>query len=83
MDRHYFLPGIRMQFKRCPLCGAVWATKEDFLDDALVHLNGYQFSSRKAEIKKSGFLLFTHRQEDCGTTMAVIAEEFKERQKNR
>jgi hypothetical protein len=44
-------------------------------------LNGYQFSSRKAEIKKSGFLLFTHRQEDCGTTMAVIAEEFKERQK--
>lgn len=69
-----------MQFKQCPLCGAVWKTKEEFLGDTLVHLNGYQYGSRRTEVEKRGFLLFTHLHQQCGTTMAVIAEEFKERQ---
>jgi hypothetical protein len=58
----------------------VWETKEAFLDDRTIHLNGYQFSTRnKTEIKKGGFLLFTHRKKECGTTLAIIAENFKDR----
>lgn len=33
------VPGF---FKRCPMCGKVWMTKELFLRDASLRVNGYQ-----------------------------------------
>lgn len=34
----------RSIFKRCPLCGKIWHTRELFLNDRTLHLNGYQFN---------------------------------------
>ena len=67
-------------FKRCSLCGWEWQTREDFLTDSTLSLNGYQGSIRRLRMGEMGrgLLLFTHRREECGTTLAVEAKRFKE-----
>lgn len=64
-----------MEFKRCTSCGAVWNTREEFLADASVHLDGYQANFMDLEV---GLFLFTHRTDSCGTTMAIYAKEFSD-----
>jgi hypothetical protein len=68
-------------FKRCPLCGTVWSTRDDFLNDATLHLNGYQGNLKRllSGREKRGLLLYTHRIEACGTTLAFDAGDFKDR----
>ncbi len=67
-------------FKQCTLCGTVWRTKDDFLRDPDLLLNGYQFTSLNfRNSHRGGVLLFTHRNQTCGTTLAVYAQILKER----
>jgi hypothetical protein len=67
-------------FKRCSLCGWIWQTKREFLDDSTLALNGYQGSIRRLRMGEMGhgLLLFTHRRPDCGTTIAIEAKKFKD-----
>jgi len=68
-------------FKRCSLCGKEWLTRADFVNDATIHFDGPQPNRRKTLIGrwKNGLLIYTHRIDECGTTLAVeppaIAEE--------
>ncbi len=67
-------------FKRCTLCGTVWLTKDEFLSDPELRLNGYQFTSLNfRNSHRGGVLLFTHRNQACGTTLAIYAQILKER----
>ena len=70
----------RAPFKRCTLCGEEWATKEAFLNDRQVRLDGYQWSQRMHKVRypARGVLIFTHRAHSCGTSLAIAAERFKE-----
>ena len=68
-------------FKRCSLCGKIWKHRDDFLGDPDLHLNGYQGNLKRLLTGKQrrGLLLFTHRIENCGTTMAFDPGVFKDR----
>jgi hypothetical protein len=70
-------------FKRCSLCNAVWHTKDEFLTDPNIKLNGYQKTSHNVRtISNGGLLLFTHSITACGTTLAMYAKVFKEKENN-
>ncbi|WP_419660102.1 hypothetical protein Dvar_04470 [Desulfosarcina variabilis str. Montpellier] len=60
-------------FKKCPMCSTVWETREDFLSDDSLEINGYGADFRALE--KSLFY-FTHKKEGCFSTMAIKAEKF-------
>ncbi|HEY3330960.1 MAG TPA: hypothetical protein VGK19_13115 [Capsulimonadaceae bacterium] len=60
-------------FKTCGHCSKSWATRDDLLTDPTVFVIGYQVDMEKLEY---GLLLFLHRGESCGTTMAVPIGEF-------
>ena len=66
-------------FKQCPLCGKVWNTIDEFLSDKELHLNGYQGNMKRLldGREQFGLLLFTHRAEQCGTTLAFEPSVFK------
>lgn len=67
-------------FKRCPLCGKIWSTREQFLSDDHTRLNGYQCNSKRlrAGLPAQGMLVFTHHSHDCGTTLALPASSFRD-----
>jgi len=69
-----------LPFKTCPLCRKSWATREDFLDDVHTRLNGYQCNSKRLRqgLPADGILVFTHFEQECGTTMALPASSFRE-----
>jgi len=75
--------GLKMNsapFKRCTLCETEWASKDDFLNDPSIVLNGYQFTSKNyRSINAGGLLLFTHIHKDCGTTLALYVHSLKEK----
>lgn len=60
-------------FKTCPMCSMTWGTRNDFLHDRALHLNGYQADFEDLE---SGLFLFTHNIDGCFTTMAIRVREF-------
>jgi len=66
-------------FKRCPLCGKIWATREEFLGDRQTRLNGYQCNSKRLRegLPVQGILVFTHFEHECGTTLALPASSFR------
>jgi hypothetical protein len=64
---------MKKPFKTCPNCGTVWQTLDEFLDDPKVELGGYQVNFVDL---KGGLFYFTHRKQDCQTTMAVKVEDF-------
>lgn len=66
-------------FKVCTLCGKRWQTKDDFLGDAEVHLNGYQWNKKKLRSGEEmcGLLIFTHARESCYTTLGIEAKRFR------
>jgi hypothetical protein len=67
-------------FKRCTLCGKEWTTREEFLTDMTLHLNGHQWNRKKVQAGElaGGLLIFTHKVEDCGTSLAIVASQFRE-----
>ena len=62
-------------FKECPCCGKPWLTREMFLSDPAIEIVGYQVTFNELEL---GYFLFNHLVDDCGTTMAVEAGDFKD-----
>lgn len=66
-------------FKQCSMCGKEWSTKDEFLNDDDVHLNGYQWNKKKLRAGEdiAGLLIFTHRKAECGTTLGIAARKFK------
>ena len=61
-----------IQFKTCPCCGASWPTRESFLADSYLRVDGYQSDF---ELLEEGLFFFTHCT-DCYSTMSVPAREF-------
>lgn len=59
--------------KKCPHCGHIWADRAEFLGDPEVEVKGYQANFKELSL---GFFLFNHN--DCHTTLAIYAEEFRD-----
>lgn len=58
-------------FKKCPMCGQSWRSRDQFLEDPYIELVGYQASFR---LMTEGFFLFNHL---CrGATLALPAGKF-------
>jgi lipoyl synthase len=60
-------------FKRCSMCGETWRTRDEFLNDGTLELEGYGADFDKLE---NGLFYFTHKVQDCSTTMAIKTSEF-------
>lgn len=62
-------------FKQCSLCGKEWNTKEEFLDDRTLYLNGHQHNRKNIPVQgyTGDLLVFTHLTEGCGTSLAIAA----------
>ena len=60
-------------FKVCTNCHKAWQTMEEFLSDSELRLEGYQVNFGDLN---AGLFLFTHRSEDCGSTIAIPAGRF-------
>jgi len=69
-------PGV---FKQCTMCGKEWPTKDDFLGDEEIRLNGYQWNKKKLRAGEdlAGLLIFTHAKSECFTTLGIEARRFK------
>ena len=65
--------GSESVFKRCPCCFKVWASRDDFLADSSLELNGYKSDFQKLEY---GLFFFTHKVESCFSTMALEVKDF-------
>ncbi len=57
-------------FKKCPSCGHIWTSQDDFLVDPELAVAGYQ---AHLEQLPAGLFLFDH---SCGTTLAVPTGDF-------
>jgi hypothetical protein len=77
------LVAVQQIFKRCTLCGKEWATREEFLNDVTLELNGHQWNKKKvlAGEPAEGLLIFTHRTRECGTSLALTASKFRQRRR--
>ena len=66
-------------FKRCSLCSHEWKTREDFLSDRENHFDGYQAIPDRAHAGRpaKGFLIFTHRSDTCGTSLAIFGSRYE------
>lgn len=60
-------------FKTCPCCATRWESKCDFLSDPALDVNGYQVNMEDLE---KGLIFFTHKQNDCHSTLAIPVSEF-------
>jgi len=61
-----------LPFKKCPMCEAIWPTRESFLEDRDLTIVGYQVH---VEQLVAGLFLFNHC---CMTTLAVEAGKFQD-----
>ncbi len=62
----------RPVFKKCPMCGFAWATRDSFLTDPANQIVGYQVCF---DAPTAGFFLFNH---SCEGTLAILVEEFED-----
>ncbi|WP_153306469.1 hypothetical protein [Desulfogranum japonicum] len=60
-------------FKQCPMCGTVWETRDTFIDDLSLEINGYGVDFQQLEL---GLFYFTHQAPGCGSTLTIYAKEF-------
>jgi hypothetical protein len=58
-------------YKKCPVCGAEWRTREDFLSDPDIQVCGYQVNFDALHL---GFFLFNHM--TCRNTLGAKASDF-------
>jgi hypothetical protein len=61
-------------FKTCTMCLQSWRDAESFISDPSLVINGYQAFFDNPE---RGLILFTHKIQGCGSTIAVPAGVFK------
>lgn len=62
-------------FKICPGCNQIWETRNDYLNDETLVLNGYKADFKALEY---GMFFFTHRVEGCCSTMVLLVNEFQD-----
>ena len=55
------------------MCGVEWNSRDAFLADPCIYLNGYQANFVDLE---AGLFFFTHKASSCGTTLAILADKF-------
>jgi hypothetical protein len=60
-------------FKECPMCSAVWKSRNEFIGDCSLVINGYQANFDYLE---HGLFYFTHEVDGCFSTMALKAKDF-------
>ena len=60
-------------FKTCSCCGVSWPTRESFLSDPYLRVDGYQSDF---EFLEEGLFFLTHCKDDCHSTMTIPAREF-------
>jgi len=60
-------------FKRCPGCFTEWSTRDAFLSDPSLELNGYKADFKNLEY---GLFFITHKVDDCFSTMALEVSDF-------
>lgn len=61
-------------FKTCPTCFETWSTRDGFISDVHLELNGYQADLDELD---QGLFYFTHYKPNCGTTMTIEVRDFK------
>ena len=61
-------------FKKCPGCFKAWRSREDFLADGALELNGYKADFKELEY---GLFFFTHKADGCYSTMALEVKDFQ------
>ncbi len=62
-------------FKKCPGCFTNWQTREEFLNDTCLELNGYKADFKELQY---GLFFFTHKANDCFSTMALEVNSFRD-----
>ena len=60
-------------FKKCPCCFHAWQTRDDFISDTNLKINGYQVNFKNLEY---GMFFFTHTVEQCHSTLTSMVEDF-------
>ncbi len=60
-------------FVRCPMCKTEWSDRDTFLHDTSLEINGYQVDFDNLGM---GLFYFTHKVENCFSTLSVKAMEF-------
>ena len=62
-------------YKTCPNCSEIWPTRDAFIADKRLKLNGYKVDFEKPEY---GLFFFTHIKPGCCSTMALEVNAFKD-----
>ena len=60
-------------FKRCPKCMKCWQSRDEFIRDKSLELNGYQADFEELEF---GMFHFTHLEKQCCSTMVIRTRDF-------
>lgn len=55
------------------MCSKVWLTRQDFVCDPCLSIDGYQLNHENID---HGLFLFTHRIQGCGGSMALLSLDF-------
>jgi hypothetical protein len=66
---------VKQPFKRCPVCGQRWFSRDDFLSDPNIRLLGYQVNFDSLTL---GLVLFNH--DTCKDTLGVMVKDFADLQ---
>jgi hypothetical protein len=61
-------------FKLCPSCNKEWLTREEFMRDPGLELNGYKADFESLEY---GMFFFTHSVSNCCSTMVLLVNDFR------
>ncbi|MBI4666390.1 MAG: hypothetical protein HY751_08280 [Nitrospinae bacterium] len=62
-------------FKVCSTCGQVWQSRDDFLNDTSLKLNGYKADFERLEY---GMFFITHGADGCHSTLAFEVNDFND-----
>jgi hypothetical protein len=60
------------RFKTCSGCETSWETRDEFIYDESMAITGYQPAASSEVL---GYVLFTHDEPGCGSTLAVESED--------
>jgi hypothetical protein len=60
-------------FKACSGCGATWTTRDAFLSDGSLRVEGYKPNFGRID---KGLFFIRHDDDDCGFTLTMVARDF-------
>jgi hypothetical protein len=62
-----------ISFQVCDCCGTIWPTRDAFLSDGNLRVDGYKPNFQTLE---EGLFFITHDRDECGATLAIAARNF-------